>query len=217
MESLFAVLLCYIECMMVATIYVSIKSARHKPKNDKDYVIVLGCYVLPNGEPGRILRKRADIAADFVREEEKSSKIIPTVIASGGKGKDEPVAEAESIKNYLVNRRRFKPNQILLETESKTTRQNFLYSKEIVKKDRKVAFATTDFHVFRSGVIATKCGYKNIEGMGAKSPWYFYNNSLIREFAANLYSERKMHIFNLIAINFGLSILLLISYRFQIM
>ena len=119
------------------------------------------------------------------------------------------------MENYALSQRY--RGEMILEDESKTTRQNFLFSKKLVGSGENVAFATTDFHVFRSGVIATKNGYKNIEGIGAKSPWYYFNNSLIREYVANLSSEWKMHTFNLIYLNLASIIYIAICYAFDLM
>ena len=85
------------------------------------------------------------------------------------------------------------------------------------KKNAKISFATTNYHVFRSGVIANKAGI-DAEGMGSKTKWYFYTNALIREFIANLVSERKSHLILLLTINISLLILILIGkyYNFLI-
>ncbi|MBR3180865.1 YdcF family protein, partial [Candidatus Saccharibacteria bacterium] len=151
----------------------------------------------------------------FARTQKHDYKLAPVTIFSGGQGKNEPISEAKSMQNYSFSKR-YKEKTIL-EDKSKTTRQNFLFSKQFIKDDSKVAFATTDFHVFRSGVIASKSGYRNIESISAKSPWYFYNNALIREFVANIYSERKMHLFNILLINTVSMSLIILSYVFHIM
>lgn len=215
LESFISVGLAYFECMMFATIYAAIKCAHHKIKQSQDYVIVLGCYVLPDGHPGGVLKKRVDAALAFARTQKHDYKLAPVTIFSGGQGKNEPISEAKSMQNYSFSKR-YKEKTIL-EDKSKTTRQNFLFSKQFIKDDSKVAFATTDFHVFRSGVIASKSGYRNIESISAKSPWYFYNNALIREFVANIYSERKMHLFNILLINTVSMSLIILSYVFHIM
>ena len=117
------------------------------------------------------------------------------------------------------------PENILLEDRSKTTFENMKYSKSLISKTtghkkvdgHSLAFATTDFHLFRSGVIATSLGLEGIEGIGSRSSWYFYPNALIREFAANLLSEYKTHLFNLINISLAIAIAFTISYFFNIL
>ena len=201
--------------MMIATTYIALRSSHRKIKHQKDYVVVLGCKVLDNGKPGGMLKKRVDAALKFARGEKARFGTLPALVFSGGQGYDEPISEAKCMENYAVSQR-FK-GEMILEDESKTTRQNFLFSKKLVGSGENVAFATTDFHVFRSGVIATKNGYKNIEGIGAKSPWYYFNNSLIREYVANLSSEWKMHTFNLIYLNLASIIYIVICYAFDLM
>ena len=45
-------------------------------------------------------------------------------------------------------------------------------------------------------MIANSIGLRAV-GIGAKAPWYFYNNALIREFVANLHAQKKQHLCNL--------------------
>ena len=214
-ENTIGAILWYLECLMVATIYAAKKSAKHIPKKPVDYVIVLGCRVLDDGMPGGMLRKRVDAALRLCRAQKDAFGTVPTLVLSGGKGADEPISETESMQRYALSRHF--AGEMILEDESRTTRQNFLYSKKKMHDGKSAAFATTDFHVFRSGVLATKLGFKNIESVAAKSPWCYYANSLLREFVANLNIERKMHVFNLVAIIILGLALLAISYGFNIM
>ena len=77
-------------------------------------------------------------------------------------------------------------------------------------KDGNIIFSTTNYHVFRSGVIASNQGI-NCEGIGIKTKWYFYTNALIREFIATLFQEKKKHIALLILINISLLVLIYIG------
>ena len=192
MGNVFSVLVCYLECMMFATIYAAANSMRHKVLFGKKYVIILGCRVREDGQPGGILRKRVEAAIKFAHAQKRATGELPTLVFSGGKGSDEPISEAQSMHNYVIAQRY--EGKIIIEDQSTTTRENFNYSKKLIGTTKDVAFATTDYHIFRSGVIATGQGYKQIEGIGAKSPWYYYYNALIREFIANLDAERKMHL-----------------------
>ena len=79
-----------------------------------------------------------------------------------------------------------------------------------INKNAKIIFSTTNYHVFRSGVIANEQGI-DCEGMGSKTKWYFYTNALIREFIANLVQERKKHIILLLLINLSLFVLIMIG------
>lgn len=219
-ENVFTVLLVYFQCLMGATIFVSVKSMRHKPVREPEYVVVLGCYVRPDGTPGGVLRKRVEAALKFVREQKQRKKPVPTLVLSGGKGGDEPVTEAEAMRRFLEARRYM--GRVLIEDKSKTTRENFRFSKEVIRADRgmwkeRVAFATTDFHVFRSGVIMSQLGFEHPEGIAAKSPWYFYYNALIREFIANIQAEWRLHLLNLSVVVGVMSLYVWIGYVFDVL
>jgi len=212
LQNLLSIAICYFECLMLATIYVTFLSVRHIPTPDKDYLIILGCRIRDDGQPAGILRARLDSAIAFADSQYHTTGKSVVFIPSGGQGSDEIIPEATSMANYLRTKH-FPASQILPETRSKSTFQNFKFSRQLLpSKTSKVAFATTDFHVFRSGVIASNLGYKNIEGIGAKSPWYFFNNALIREFVANLNSERQFHFYNFLVLNFFSILLITVSY-----
>jgi len=208
--------------MMSATVYVAVRAACHTPALDKDYLIILGCRMRDDGTPSGILRSRLDAAISLADLERQETGHHVTFVPSGGQGPDEPLAEATSMQNYLLDKH-FPSAQIIPESRSKSTFQNFQFSQRLIQKSApkdaspKVAFATTDYHVFRSGVLATNLGFQNIEGVGAKSPWYFYNNALIREFIANLNSERHFHLFNVSVLIFAVAVLITTSYVFNIL
>ena len=113
--------------------------------------------------------------------------------------------------NYLV-KKHVSEASIIVENGSKTTKENFRYSKTKIKTSKHTAFATSSYHVFRAGVIASQAGFKNIEGIGAKSPWYYHASALIREFIANLNSEKYFHLRNVAIIIASLSAFILIGY-----
>ncbi|MBR3257094.1 YdcF family protein [Candidatus Saccharibacteria bacterium] len=214
-ENIFAVFVVYFECMMLATIHVSRRTMKYEVSMPKDYLIVLGCYVREDGMPGGVLRKRVETAIRFANKQKKMTGKAPILIFSGGQGADESIPEAVSMKNYSIAQRY--EGKILLEDKSTTTLENFKFSKKLIEKSRKIGFVTTDFHIFRSAVYASKVGFRDIEGIGAKSPWYYYYNALIREFIANLNNERKMHAFNILAICGMMTIIIIVSYVFDIM
>ena len=56
-----------------------------------------------------------------------------------------------------------------------------------------IILSTTNYHIFRAGVIATK-QHIPIECIGARTKTYFWINAFIREFIATIYSEKKKHI-----------------------
>ena len=210
--------LCYFYCITLANLYANIKAENHKPDYDKDFVIILGCKIRKNGTLTPILKSRVDRAIDFAKEQkEKSNKNI-IFVPSGGQGQDEITSEAEAMKKYLLGNGIIEEN-IITENKSTNTLQNMRFSKnkiDEINKNGKIIFSTTNYHVFRSGVIANNEGI-DCEGIGSKTKWYFYTNALIREFVANLFSQRKKHIALISMINVTLFTLIVTGYKFNLM
>ena len=211
--------LSYLYTLIIATLYCNMRAATHIPNFDKDFVIILGSKINSDGTLLPLLKGRVDKAIDFGHKQYEKTKKEIIYIPSGGKGSDENISEALAIKNYLI-KNGIKESQIILEDKSTNTKQNMKFSKEQIdkiNKEAKISFATTNYHVFRSGVIANEEGLE-VEGMGSKTKWYFYTNALIREFLANLMQERKSHIILILIINISLLILIAIGryYNFLI-
>ena len=62
-----------------------------------------------------------------------------------------------------------------------------------VKPDAKIAFATTNYHMLRSGILARKAGI-DAEGIAGDTKWYFWPNGFVREFFAILALNVRAHI-----------------------
>lgn len=204
--------LSYLYTLIIATLYCNIKAANHIPKYDKDFIIILGSKINNDGSLTPLLKGRVDRAIDFANKQYENTKKKIVYIPSGGKGKDEIISEAEAIKDYLI-KKGIKEKQIIIENKSTSTTENMKFSKkkiDMINKDAIISFATTNYHVFRSGVIANNEGI-DCEGIGSKTKWYFYTNALIREFIANLVQERKSHIIIILMINISLLVLIVIG------
>ena len=208
--------LSYLYCLTIATLYCNIKASSHVPNYDKDYIIILGCKVKKDGGLTPLLKSRVDKAISFYNEQLSKTKKNLVFIPSGGKGSDEVISEAEAMRNYLVEQGISKKN-ILIEDKSCSTYENMLFSNKIInsnKKNSKIAFSTTNYHVFRSGVIANNVGVE-CEGMGSSTKWYFYTNALIREFIASLVSCKKQHLIIITLVNVSLFVLVLIGHIYN--
>ena len=201
LEVLIYLTIAYLECMLIGTIIIAIKSIKTKPKYNKDYLIILGCQIEKDGSLTPLLKGRVDKAITFRNNQLKTTNKDLIFIPSGGKGNDESISEAQAMKNYLLTKG-IKEKNILLEDKSTNTYENIKFSHKLIpKKNANIAFSTTNYHVLRAGLIATKQGLI-MEGIGAKTKAYFWINAFIREFIGTLYSERKKHIlfFSLITI-----------------
>lgn len=124
------------------------------------YVVILGAGV--KGEtPSLTLSQRLDKAIEYINVQNKDFKII----VSGGKGSGENISEAEAMKRYL-SKKGIK-QEIIMEDKSRTTKENLIFSKEIIEKEAKrnigdvgVKIITSDFHALRSNLMASKLGYE---------------------------------------------------------
>ena len=126
---------------------------------------------------------------------------------------DEIIPEGEAIKNYLLERG-ISEDKILVENKSKNTYQNIKYSNELIIKNStnpNIAFSTTNYHVFRAGIIAAKQKIY-LEGIGSKTKSYFWINAFIREFIATIYSEKKKIIKVLVLIAIFSLIIVFLSF-----
>lgn len=191
----FLTMLCYFECIYFGTIIMSYLAAKKVPSYDKDYIIILGCSIDKRGSLRPLLKTRTNRAVRFAWEQEiatgKSVKFVP----SGGQGSDETMSEASAMELYLLSHS-VEEYEIYPEKKSKNTIENFKYSLEIIQglnKDAKVAFATTNYHVLRSGIIARYAGL-DAEGIASKTKWYFWPNGFVREFTAIILMKLKVHI-----------------------
>ena len=187
----------YMECILLASIILSIKAARYVPAFNKDYIMILGCQVRDDGTVTPLLKGRADRALEFTRmQKEKTGKDI-VFVPSGGKGDDEKIAEAQAVRNYLVSTG-IDDSRIVVEDKSMNTRENFSNSFTMIKEhsdqeDPKIAFSTTNYHVFRSGILAKQQGI-DAEGIGSPTKSYFWINAFVREFIATVLYGWKTHL-----------------------
>ena len=193
LEAVVYLIVTYLECILIATIVIAIKSVKRKIEMNKDYIIILGCQIKKDGTLTPLLKGRVDRAIDFRNEQLKTTGKDLIFIPSGGKGNDEVISEAEAMKRYLL-KQGIKEKNIILENKSKNTYENIKFSNKLIKnKKANIAFSTTNYHVLRAGIIASEQGLK-LDGIGSKTKRYFWINAFIREFIGTLFSEKKKHI-----------------------
>ena len=214
-EGVISMFVTYLECILIGTVIFGFKAARHIPAFDKDYILIHGCQLMDDGTLTPLLRSRADRALEFARmQKEKTGKEI-VFIPSGGQGADEVMTEADAIKNYLLSVG-IPEERILTEDKSANTYENIANSMKLIEehaggKAVQTAFSTTNYHVFRAGLIAEQQG-AHIEGIGSPTKRYFWINAFVREFIATLVSERKKHILVIIAVTLMIALAVVIKY-----
>ena len=144
-----------------------------------DAIIVLGARVDENGPSGS-LRQRISAARVYLEENPDT-----VCIASGGQGEDEPMSEAECIRDHLVAGG-IDADRILLEDRSTSTEENMRYSLPMLRSletdVESVGIVTNDFHVFRALCLARKNGGFTFYGVPARSTVFGFIHYAMREF-----------------------------------
>lgn len=134
-----------------------------KPKENLDYLIVLGALVTKDG-PAMSTIYRLDETIEYLNNN-KNTKCILT----GGKGKNEPDYESVVMAEYIINHGIDK-DRLYIETESTSTFENLENSKQFLDPaNNSVAIVTNNFHICRSMFIAKKIGYKDVCGLACYS------------------------------------------------
>lgn len=154
--------------------------SKQAERTEVDYVIVLGCGIFPDGSLTLTLMKRLNAAIDYLEDHPDAQCIV-----SGGQGGNEPTTEAYAMKNYLVEQG-IDADRIIEEGSSTSTRENLLYSYDIIQQHNggnKVAIATSDFHIFRTKMLARRYGMEPV-GLPSNTTWYIWINCYLREFFA---------------------------------
>lgn len=182
----------YLECVLWGTVILAVRAAKWIPAFDKDYILILGCQIHPDGTLTPLLKGRADRALEFARMQKQATGRDVIFVPSGGQGPDETMPEGQAIGKYLAGVG-IPEDRILVEDQSVNTADNFRKSLERIAADGcaaepKIAFSTTNYHVFRSGILAQQQGI-HAEGIGSRTHSYFWINAFVREFIATVYAE----------------------------
>ena len=165
-------------------------------KRNKDYLIVLGAG-LSGDKVTPLLASRIDKAIEFYNSQKEKGVKPPKIIMSGGQGPDEIVSEAFAMKNYALEMG-IPEEDILMEDKSTNTKENLLFSTELIKNhsdknNPKVLFFTSNYHVLRAGILAKSLGL-NYNGLGSKTKFYFYVSAIIREYIGIIYLNLNKNI-----------------------
>lgn len=150
-----------------------------KDRGQTDYIIILGAMVRGD-TPSLILQERMDAGMQCIKDHPDAK-----IILSGGKGPGENISEAEAMEKYLIENGIDK-NRLIKEENSKNTLQNLKNSKAIIDtyspKDKvQVTIVTSEFHMFRSKMIASRLGL-SAWGFSANTARYLTPTYYIREY-----------------------------------
>ncbi|WP_322182289.1 YdcF family protein [Neglectibacter caecimuris] len=130
-------------------------SAQYRTPPAGTNVIVLGAQVYSAERMGVTLTNRVDRAVGYLLENPGASCIV-----TGGQGGDEPCPEALTEKNALL-RLGIEEERIYMEDQSRNTRQNLNFSREIAEREglgTEFALVTQGFHMYRALNLAESAG-----------------------------------------------------------
>ena len=127
-----------------------------------DYLIVLGASVYQDG-PSPALTRRLNAVMACLDDHPNA-----VIIASGGQGKNEPVSEAQCIRDELV-KRGVDPGRIWMEDKSTDTRENLANCRAMIdREDAAVGIVTNNYHIWRSLRMAKRAGFTNAHGIASE-------------------------------------------------
>ena len=195
LQNTYATVFIYFQCMLTGAVICGFTASLRSPAPDKDFIIILGCWFRPDGTLPPLLRGRADKALEFWKKQKEKTGKEARFIPSGGQGSNEPMPEGEAIRQYLLSQG-IEDRLILPEDRAVNTYENMANSRKIIQEtapEGKTVFATSSYHVFRSGLWARQAGL-SAEGLGGRTKWWFWPNAFMRETAGLLQKRWKQEL-----------------------
>ena len=135
-----------------------------------EVLIVLGTTV--NGtEPSPMLKQRLDAALEYLNTYPDAICIV-----TGGKGDDVNLSEAQCMFNYLTAAG-IDGSRITMEDRATTTVEN-LQNVRAMLDTNEVDILSSDFHLYRAGLIAKEAGFiptlipAKTEPLSLLAPWF---------------------------------------------
>ncbi|MBR6918441.1 MAG: YdcF family protein [Clostridia bacterium] len=131
--------------------------------------------------PGQFLRYRLDYAASIMEERPGTVCIV-----CGGRGDNEPAAEADVMRSYLISKG-IDAERIFVDDESENTIENIDNAMRIMEerglKGKSVACLSTEYHIPRIKYLCSKAGLDADYYFHAASPNFFgLWSGLVREY-----------------------------------
>lgn len=156
----FTVLLCIGILVVGVTECFIIRASFGDRDADCDYIIVLGCFVRPDG-PSQTLLDRINAACDYLTAHPDSIAIV-----SGGQGADEVMPEAQCMYDVLISRG-ISPERVWMEDKATSTWENLKFSLDLIEtrtgaRPTQVGLISSEFHLFRAGLQARDQGVETV-------------------------------------------------------
>ena len=166
-------------CVLAACLLIGIAANDPPADGEEVTVVVLGCQVIGEG-PSLMLRARINAAYDYL-----SAHPEAMCIATGGKGDNENISEAECIRRELIAMG-IDEKRIYKEDQSVNTAENMAFSAAIIEKENlptTVAVVSDNFHQLRASIFAARNGL-DARSIGCESPWFLGPGYWAREVLA---------------------------------
>jgi len=133
-----------------------IKASFGTPHKQCQYMVVLGAKVRVTG-PSASLWDRIYGAYDYLEAHPDV-----TAIVSGGQGSDEPMSEAQSMYDELVNLG-IDPERIWIEDKATSTWENLNFALDLIEektgqRPETLGVVSSEYHLFRASLFAKECG-----------------------------------------------------------
>lgn len=161
-------ILLIIALLIPAVLIVGTMDGRGEPSGE--VLIILGTTV--NGtEPSPMLRQRLDAAVEYLNAHPDTACIV-----TGGKGDEHNLSEAQCMWNYLTAAG-IEESRITQEDRATSTVENLRNVRSMLDTDE-VTILSSDFHLFRSGLIAEDAGFTaalipaKTEPFSLLAPWF---------------------------------------------
>ena len=160
-------------CLAALIGFVYFQETHLPPEKPSDAIIVLGAQVKADGTPSVALERRLAAALEAYREHEQ------VIIVCGAQGANEPVAEGDLMRVWLVERGA-DPALVIAETSSYNTRENLQNARALMQARglSQALVVTSEYHVARALALCQQVGV-SATGRGSPSkPEYFLKNHI---------------------------------------
>ena len=158
--TVFTVILCIGLLVVGITEALIIRASFGSPREECDYVVVLGAKVRHDG-PSVSLQNRIDGAYEYLTAHPDTIAIV-----SGGKGSDEPITEAECMYHELIAMG-IDPSRVWMEDKATSTWENLKFSLDLIEertgtRPTKIGLLSSEYHLFRAGLFAKDQGVEAV-------------------------------------------------------
>ena len=140
-----------------------------------DTILILGGGVV-GSTPSPALEARIETAGEYLKTHPGTN-----AVACGGLEDKDTLSEAVCIENGLLSMG-IAADRIKTEEHSSTTAENMRFSRRLVEEDVCVGIVTSNFHVFRSVLLARAAGYFDVCGIAAPFGGRMLPHYMVREF-----------------------------------